>query len=263
MNMSKIKTNSPQQSVQTTSIAQIQGLNLCLEGHVLLQQIDLQLMTGMNVLIGPSGAGKSTLLRCLNRLEDRWQGQIHVHGQCLRDTSQKIYVIRRKIGLINQKPTVFPCSIRDNVLFGLSKKERKNLSEKLLKTCLQQAALWSELKHRLDDTASKLSLGQQQRLCIARALALKPDILMLDEPTSSLDPRSKQLIEQTLLKLAEDIPIVWVSHDLEQAKRLAGQLIFMCQGRVMECGDSKAMFQQPQCLQTQAFLRWEVCDCDS
>jgi phosphate transport system ATP-binding protein len=114
----------------------------------------------------------------------------------------------------------------------------------------------------LNQPAISLSIGQQQRLCLARALALQPSILLLDEPTASLDPRSKQLIEISLRTLAKSMPILCVTHDLEQAKRLQGQLIFMCDGKVIETGDSQALLQNPQKLETREFLRWEVCDCD-
>jgi len=126
---------------------------------------------------------------------------------------------------------------------------------------LRQAALWDEVKNRLHDGALTLSVGQQQRLCIARALALAPKMLLLDEPTASLDPRSKQFIEISLLKLAQEMPLLCVTHDIEQAKRLGGQIIFLCDGRLIESGNSEDFFARPKRLESREFLRWSVCDC--
>ena len=136
--------------------------------------------------------------------------------------------MRQCVGLIHQKPALFPCSIHDNVIFGLRGKQRKNRSAGLIEQCLRQAALWDEVHNRLHAPANILSIGQQQRLCLARALALSPSVLLLDEPTASLDPRSKQLIEASLLKLAENMPILCVTHDIEQARRLDGTWIQRC-----------------------------------
>ncbi|MCF6208135.1 MAG: ATP-binding cassette domain-containing protein, partial [Ghiorsea sp.] len=170
--------------------------------------------------------------------------------------------LRKFMGLIAQKPAVFPVSIAENVTFGLSRKQRKQDTSVRIHDCLTQAALWDEVKDRLHQPAVTLSIGQQQRLCLARALALQPSVLLSDEPTASLDPRSKQLIEISLRTLAKNMPVLCVTHDLEQAKRLQGQLIFMCDGKIIETGDSQALLQNPQKLETREFLRWEVCDCD-
>ena len=127
---------------------------------------------------------------------------------------------------------------------------------------LRQAALWHEVKDRLHAPAASLSLGQQQRLCLARALAIKPKLLLLDEPTASLDPKSKQLIEQALSQLASHIPLLLVSHNLEQAQRLGEQVIFMCEGKVIEQADCDTFFNHPQRVESKEFLRWAVCECD-
>lgn len=241
---------------------QIQRLHLSLDGNTILQQVSLNLpQQGMTSVIGPSGAGKSSLLYCINGLHQNWRGQINLNGQDIRRWKGGWDQLRKQIGLIAQKPCVFPQSIRDNILFGLTRRQRRN-AEQLIEQTLQQAALWDEVKDRLDSPAEKLSLGQQQRLCIARALAIKPEVLLLDEPTASLDPRSKQLIEQSILQLADSMPVLCVTHDLAQAQRLCGQIVFMCDGKVIEQGDCQAFFKQPQKLESREFLRWSVCDCD-
>ncbi len=242
---------------------QVEQLTLQLGGQSVLQALSFTLPTqGITSLIGPSGAGKSSLLRCLNGLENHWRGSILVDGANVRHWRGGWDQLRRHIGLIAQKPVVFNASIRANVAFGLQGWRTRRRAEALIEQSLHQAALWDEVKERLDAPATTLSVGQQQRLCIARALAIKPKILLLDEPTASLDPRSKQLIEQTMLQLAETMPLICVTHDLEQARRLNGQFIFICDGRVIEQGACEQVLDQPQAIETREFLRWNVCDCD-
>jgi len=240
----------------------VSGLSLELGDAPILRDISFSLPDrGISILIGPSGAGKSTLLRCLNLLHQSWQGDLRIMGQDVRAWTGGEDALRRTVGLIAQKPALFPCSIAQNVVFGLGKKARKQVSDERIEQVLRQAALWDEVKGRLHDAASTLSVGQQQRLCIARALALEPAMLLLDEPTASLDPRSKQCIETSLRHLAEQMPVLCVTHDIEQAKRLGGQIIFMCDGRLIESGDSDDFFARPERIESREFLRWSVCDC--
>lgn len=253
---------SPEMELQETYM-QVSGLSLSLSGQDILHEVSIGLAeNGITMLVGPSGAGKSSLLRCINLLHQDWTGDIDIAGYDVRKWSHGADALRRRMGLINQKPAVFPCSIHDNVIFGLRGKERKALPDGLVEQCLRQAALWDEVKDRLYGAAETLSIGQQQRLCIARALALSPSMLMLDEPTSSLDPQSKQLIEISLSNLAERIPVLCVSHDMEQAQRMGGKIIFMCNGRVIEEATAAKFFSQPQRLETREYLRWTVCECD-
>ncbi len=241
----------------------IESISLSLSGKSILKDVSFSLpATGISSLIGPSGAGKSSLLRCLTSLYDNWQGTISVSGINSRAWLGGEDGLRRHIGLIAQKPAVFPASIYDNVIFGLSRKERKQNQSLRVEQCLKQAALWDEVKERLHSPANTLSVGQQQRLCLARALALEPKVLLLDEPTASLDPRSKQLIEASLHDLAKNMPLLCVTHDLEQAQRLQGQVIFMCDGKIIESASANDFFQHPERLETREFLRWSVCDCD-
>lgn len=254
--------NTPKIHVQEDFLV-VEQLCLQLENNPILKNISFSLpTTGITTLIGPSGAGKSSLLRCLNMLHPTWYGEVYIGKTSIKQWQGGEDSLRKFIGLIAQKPAIFPASIAENVTFGLPRNQRKQDTSALIHDCLTQAALWDEVKDRLNQPAITLSIGQQQRLCLARALALQPAILLLDEPTASLDPRSKQLIEISLRTLAKNMPILCVTHDLEQAKRLQGQLIFMCDGKIIETGDSQALLQNPQKLETREFLRWEVCDCD-
>jgi len=241
----------------------VRDLSLQLSGKPILQGVSLSLpTTGVTTLIGPSGAGKSSLLRCLTRLYDHWQGRITIRDHDIRQWPGGADAWRRQVGLIAQKPAVFPQSIANNVTFGLSGGLRRGGDAELVQTCLRQAALWDEVKDRLSMPAGILSIGQQQRLCLARALALAPAILLLDEPTASLDPRSKHLLETSLLGLSQNMSVLCVTHDLEQAQRLGGQTVFMCEGRVIETGGASDVLQRPGCLETREFLQWSVCDCE-
>ncbi len=240
----------------------VSDLSLALNGKIILEALSFELPArGMNVLIGPSGAGKSTLLKCINQLHKGWEGGIHVLGCDARRWPGGGDALRRSVGLIAQKPVVFPGSIEKNVCFGLCGRTRRRPNAEIVGRSLRRAALWDEIKDRLQDPACSLSVGQQQRLCLARALILEPAMLLLDEPTSSLDPRSKQLLERSLLRLASSMPILWVTHDIEQARRLGGNLIFMCAGRIIESGPSAEILTRPRRLETREFLRWSTCDC--
>lgn len=239
----------------------IEGLSFRMGEIDILREISVALpVSGITTLIGPSGAGKSSLLRCINGLHQGWSGEIRLLGQDLRQWRGGWDQLRRHVGLIAQKPCVFPVSIRDNVIFGLTKNQRR-CADEVVERSLQQAALWDEVKDRLNAPAITLSLGQQQRLCIARALAIAPQLLLLDEPTASLDPRSKQLIEESIIMLSQRMPVLCVTHDMEQCQRLGGWVVFMCEGSVIECGEVSGFFRQPQRLESKEFLRWSVCDC--
>jgi len=245
---------------EATCSLEVEHLSLQLTGRDILSDLSFSLATtGITSLIGPSGAGKSTLLRCLNRLHEQWQGNISLSNQSIRHDDSD--ALRRKIGLIGQKPAVFPCSIRDNVSFGLSRQQRQQINPQDIQTALKQAALWQEVEQRLDEPADHLSLGQQQRLCLARALILKPSMLLLDEPTSALDPRSRDIIEHSMTNLAQHMPLLWVSHDLEQAQRISSHILFMCDGKLIEQADADTFFHHPKRIESREFLRWSVCDC--
>ncbi len=238
------------------------------QAHV-LDNISLKFFSNqINCIVGPSGSGKSTLIRSINRINDdqkglNTKGILEFEGSNIYSSSLDVPNLRTDIGMVFQKPCVFPKSIAENVLFGiqqhrkLGKQEKLELVEKYLKAVM----LWKEVSHRLDDNAASLSIGQQQRLCIARALAIQPKVLLLDEPTSSLDPVSTQAIEQLMLNLKKDYTIVFVTHNIPQAQRIADELIFLCEGKVIEQGSGPELFSNPSHPQTRSYLSSEICDC--
>jgi len=222
---------------------------------------------GVTCIVGPSGSGKSTLLRSLNRINEgmpgcQVKGHIHVKGRCIINDFPNVTDLRSKVGMVFQKPCVFPCSIKDNVLFGIRGKKINKLERVVLvEESLKAAALWKEVSHRLDAPAHTLSLGQQQRLCIARTLAVKPDILLLDEPTASVDPVSARSLESLILTLKADYSILMVTHDIRQTRRVADHVLFLCEGEMIEMGSTSHMFSPNAKLKTRTYLSEEFCDC--
>lgn len=215
----------------------------------------------VTAIIGPSGCGKSTMLKCFNRLIDlvegtTYTGNILVKGQNILSKDANVNDVRRKIGLLPQRPTPLPMSIYDNVAYGLKihgTKDKKILDEKV-EHYLRVAGLWEEVKDRLKAPASKLSIGQQQRLCLARGLAVEPDIILCDEPTSALDPVSAQHIEQQLVRLKKDYTIVIVTHNIHQALRMADYVAHLHLGELVEYGPAKEVFENPKDEKTKAYI---------
>jgi len=218
----------------------------------------------VTAIIGPSGCGKTTLLKCLNRMVDlvetvRVTGQISVGGVEVLSPGVDVTHIRQKVGLLSQRPSPLPMSIYDNVAYGLRihgmcrKGKGCDLNAKV-QHYLEEAGLWNEVKDRLHAPATGLSIGQQQRLCLARGLAVEPEILLGDEPTSALDPISAQHIEHRLQDLKREYTIVLVTHILRQAKRLADYVIFMYLGEVVEAGPAHQVFENPVQERTRAYL---------
>ncbi len=221
----------------------------------------------IHCIVGPSGSGKSTLIRSINRINDdtaqfRRQGDILFQGESVHKF-KPVTELRRQIGLVFQKPCVFPKSIAENVLFGLqfdrtlSRWQRRQIVEEKLTA----VSLWPEVCHRLEQMADCLSIGQQQRLCIARTLALNPRVLLLDEPTSSLDPSSTRVIEDLMLQLKDRYTIIFVTHNILQARRIADHLVFLCDGQVIEQGEKERLFKNPAKKQTWDYLNNEYCKC--
>ena len=210
-------------------LIQVRDLRVSAGSRQLLHQASLDIAAGETLaVVGPSGAGKSTLLRCLNRLTDLTpgldvRGQILFHGQSIHASDTDVDALRARIGMLFQQPAVFPVSVRQNVLFGVRHLGQVPKSEwpGILEESLREASLWDEMKDRLDESALKLSVGQQQRLCLARTLAVDPEVLLLDEPTSALDPRSTAAVEESLMRLRGRRTLVLVTHNPEQADRLA------------------------------------------
>lgn len=232
----------------------IKNLKVSSKDKVILKGINIEIPKNkLTVLLGPSGCGKTTLFKCLNRLTDLYpelkvEGSVFIGEEDIFHTKQNVTDLRQKMGLLNQKPYPLPMSIFKNVAYGLKLKgikDKKILAEKV-EIYLKQAALWEEVKDRLDESATKLSIGQQQRLCLARGLATSPEILLADEPTSALDPISSKAIEEKFLELKENYTVIVVTHILRQAKRLANHVIFMYDGQVIEQGSPKELFENPQ-----------------
>jgi phosphate transport system ATP-binding protein len=210
-------------------------------------------------LIGPSGCGKSTLLRCFNRMNDlvpdaKVTGEVLFHGQNLYANGVDPVEVRRRIGMVFQKPNPFPKSIYDNTAFGPRINGLKGNLDEIVEHSLKQAALWEEVRDRLDDSAYALSGGQQQRLCIARTLAVMPEIVLMDEPASALDPIATQKIEELMYELKRDYTIVIVTHNMQQAARISDYTAFLYMGELIEYGPTDVIFTNPHEERTEAYV---------
>ena len=218
----------------------------------------------VTAIIGPSGCGKSTLLRCLNRMHEtvptaRVDGEVVLNGNDIYARGVSPIAVRRHIGMVFQRPTPFPTmSIRDNVTAGLRVKNGRTPprgeTEDIVERALRRTALWDEVKDRLKTTAVGLSGGQQQRLCIARALATEPEVLLLDEPTASLDPLSTQRVEELVYELRQDVTVVIVTHNMQQAARVSDQTAFMLAGELIEVAPTATLFTTPRDQRTEAYI---------
>ncbi|MFN8924449.1 MAG: phosphate ABC transporter ATP-binding protein PstB, partial [Rhodospirillales bacterium] len=219
-----------------------------------LKAINLEIPAGrVTAMIGPSGCGKSTLLRILNRMYDLYPeqkavGEVLLDGKNILDPSVDLNALRAQIGMVFQKPTPFPMSIRENILFGLRLNERlsKQDAEARVEWALRRAALWDEVKDRLDTSALGLSGGQQQRLCIARTIAVRPSVLLMDEPTSALDPIATLKIEELIDELKGEFTIVIVTHNMQQAARCSDYTAYMYLGDLVEFGPTSELFMKPK-----------------
>jgi phosphate transport system ATP-binding protein len=218
----------------------------------------------VTAIIGPSGCGKSTFLRCLNRMHEtvptaRVEGEVELDGRDIYARGVNAIAVRKHIGMVFQRPTPFPTmSIRDNVAAGLrvldTKRPSRSQTDEIVERALTRAALWNEVKDRLSTSATGLSGGQQQRLCIARALATEPTVLLLDEPTASLDPLSTQAVEELLYELRSDMTIVIVTHNMQQAARVSDSTAFFLNGELVEMGATNDIFTAPKDDRTEAYI---------
>ncbi|HUH59375.1 MAG TPA: phosphate ABC transporter ATP-binding protein PstB [Candidimonas sp.] len=215
----------------------------------------------VTAFIGPSGCGKSTLLRCFNRMFElypgqRAEGQINLDGENLLASKVDISLIRAKVGMVFQKPTPFPMSIYDNIAFGvrLFEKLSKGEMDERVEWALSKAALWNEVKDKLNQSGNSLSGGQQQRLCIARGVAIKPEILLLDEPCSALDPISTAKIEELIAEIKDDYTVVIVTHNMQQAARCSDYTAYMYLGELMEYGETDQIFVKPARKETEDYI---------
>jgi len=217
----------------------------------------------VTAIIGPSGCGKSTFLRCLNRMHEtvptaRVDGRVLLDGYDIYGEGISPVAVRRQVGMVFQRPTPFPTmSIRENVAAGLviaDKRPSGNGTDEIIERALKRAALWDEVRDRLKTSATGLSGGQQQRLCIARALATDPEVLLLDEPTASLDPISTQKVEELIYELRTDVTVVIVTHNLQQAARVSDQTAFFLGGELIEVAPTETMFTSPSDERTESYI---------
>jgi phosphate transport system ATP-binding protein len=232
------------------------------DGTESLKNISLAIQANrITVLFGPAGGGKSTLLRVLNRLNDladvvQMSGKVLLDGEDILSRDLDVISLRRRVGMVFARPVVLPLSIRKNLTYALelAGERQKAVLDEAVEDSLNQAALWDEVKDRLDDPAVALSGGQQQRLCLARSLALKPEVVLLDEPTSGLDPISTGKVEASLQELKERYTIVLVPHSIQQAARTADNAAFFLQGELIEFGEGRTLFVNPKDKRTEDYI---------
>jgi len=240
----------------------IEHLNVHAAEHHILKDICLDIPKNkITVLLGPSGCGKTTLLKCMNKLTDlykelRIDGHIYIGADDILTTTLHIPAIRQKMGLLSQRPYPLPVSIYKNVAYGLKLKgiRDRKLIDFSVEKHLREVGLWDEVKLRLNSPATSLSIGQQQRLCLARGLAVKPSIILADEPTSALDPISSKIIENLFKEMKKHYTIILVTHVLRQAIRLADHMVFMCDGVIVEQGKPGQLFSNPDSAELKAYL---------
>ncbi len=240
----------------------VKDLNLYYGDEQALKGINLEIPEKrVTAFIGPSGCGKSTLLRCFNRMNDlvdicRIQGKILLDGKNIHDRDVDVADLRRSVGMVFQKPNPFPKSIYENVAYGLRLQgvNTRRVLDEVVERSLRAAALWDEVKDRLQDNAFGMSGGQQQRLVIARAIAIEPEVILLDEPASALDPISTLKIEELINELKKDYTIVIVTHNMQQAARVSDYTAFMYMGDMVEYGDTDTLFTNPRRKQTEDYI---------
>ena len=251
--------NSNEQEAKTKLL--IEDLNLYYSDFHALHGINMDIKEKeITAFIGPSGCGKSTLLKCLNRMNDLVEG-CRVQGKILLDgdniyANDDVNTLRRRVGMVFQKPNPFPMSVYDNIAFGPRTHgiHAKSELDEIVERSLRQAAIWDECKDRLNKSALGFSGGQQQRLCIARALAVQPEVLLMDEPTSALDPISTMKIEDLALELKENYTIVIVTHNMQQAARISDKTAFFLLGDLIEYNKTKEIFSNPRNKKTEDYI---------
>lgn len=240
----------------------IENLSVWYNDKQVLDNINMEIKENtITAIMGPSGCGKSTLLRSINRMNDlipgcTISGAVYIDGKNIYDKDVDVYEIRRRVGMVFQKPNPLPKSIFENVAFALKIHklvDKKNLKDVVIES-LKVAALYDEVKDRLNDSAFALSGGQQQRLCIARVLALKPEIILMDEPCSALDPVATSKIEELMKKLSEKYTIVLVTHNIQQAARVSDYVAFLYMGKLIEYGKTSEVFENPQNKLTERYI---------
>ena len=244
------------------NILTVRDLDLWYGDHQALHKVSLDIPeNSITALIGPSGCGKSTFLKTLDRMNDlipgvRIQGTVEYNGKNIFDPDVSVSELRREIGMVFQKPNPFPMSIYDNIAYGPRThgiRSKAKLDE-IVERSLRDAAIWDEVKDRLNKSALGMSGGQQQRLCIARALAVQPEVLLMDEPTSALDPISTSKVEDLVMSLKNDYTIIIVTHNMQQATRVSDRTAFFLLGEVVEYAETEKLFSNPQDQRTEDYI---------
>jgi len=215
----------------------------------------------VTAIIGPSGCGKSTLIRCFNRMNDiiegcRVEGKIFIDGYNIYDKRMDVVELRKRVGMVFQKPNPFPKSIYENIAYAprIHGIKNKDKLDKIVKKCLKQAFLWDEVKDRFEESARSLSGGQQQRLCIARTLSVEPEIILMDEPCSALDPIATAKIEELIRYLSKEYTVVIVTHNMQQAARVSDYTAYLYLGSLIEFGNTKQIFENPRDISTENYI---------
>lgn len=240
----------------------IKQLNIWFGEKHVIRGVDLKIKSGaVTAIMGPSGCGKSTMLRAINRMNDvikscKVTGDVFISGKNAYEDNTNVYDLRRQVGMVFQRPNPLPKSIYENVAFGpkIHKMAKGKELDKIVEKSLRASALWDEVQDRLNDSAFDLSGGQQQRLCIARALAVDPEIILMDEPCSALDPAATAKIEQLIRILSNDYTVVIVTHNMQQASRVSDYTVFLYLGKIIEQGETKAIFENPSHELTEQYI---------
>jgi phosphate transport system ATP-binding protein len=258
----EINRTYPLRKIAHDNAIKVENLDVYIEDQHILKDINLSIPEkSITCIIGPSGCGKTTFLKTLNRMHDelpevRIKGKVYVDGQNIYDKGVNVIDTRKKMGLLAQRPCPLPMSIFDNVAYGPrihGIRRRKKINQTVIQY-LQYVGLWDEVRGRVRTSASKLSIGQQQRLCLARGLAIEPEYILGDEATSSLDPLSTKKIEELFVELKEKYTVILVTHTLRQAKRIADYIVFMYLGKIVESGPSEEFFNNPKKQLTRDYL---------
>ncbi len=248
------------------NVVETHGLTLRFLDKTILSSIDMGFERGtITALIGPTGSGKSTFLRTLNRMNDkvtgfRYEGSVTLEGRSIWAPGTDLLELRRRVGMLFQRPNPFPMSIRDNVVAGVRAHRiaKGRQLDVVAEQRLREVGLWDAVQDRLNDSPFRLSGGQQQLLCLARALAVGPDVLLLDEPTSSLDPISTEYVEALLAQLAPALTLIVVTHNLAQARRVSHRTMFFYDGRLVEHGPTDQVFEHPRDPQTERYVTGRI-----
>jgi phosphate transport system ATP-binding protein len=248
-------------TMQANTVVRAENVNVWYNQDQALQDISMEIPENqVTAMIGPSGCGKSTFLRCINRMNDlidaaRVDGDLYLRGKNVYDDDVDPVALRRRVGMVFQSPNPFPKSIYDNVAYGLKIQNKAGDYDEIVEESLKRAALWDEVSDRLDESGLELSGGQQQRLCIARAIAPDPEVILMDEPASALDPVATSQIEDLIAELAEEYTVVIVTHNMQQAARISDKTaVFLTGGELVEFDDTQKIFENPESQRVEDYI---------